>query len=108
MANPYVGEVRMFAGNFAPVGWAFCDGRLLNIAENEVLFTLLGTTYGGDGQNSFGLPNLCGTAPMHRANGLPLGESVTQATGPETATLKTPATLAVNYIISLQGLYPSA
>src|SRR3712207_7353001 len=58
MAQPYVGEIRMFAGNFAPVGWAFCDGQLLAISENETLFQLIGTTYGGDGEETFALPNL--------------------------------------------------
>jgi microcystin-dependent protein len=65
MSEPYVGEVRMFAGNFAPVGWAFCDGQLLPISENEVLFNLIGTTYGGDGQSTFALPDLRGRIPIH-------------------------------------------
>jgi len=63
--NPYVGEIRMFGGNFAPVGWAFCNGQLLPISENETLFNLIGTTYGGDGQETFGLPNLNGRVPVH-------------------------------------------
>src|SRR5688500_9702363 len=58
MAQPYVGEIRMFAGNFPPAGWLFCDGQLLPISENEVLFQLIGTTYGGDGESTFALPNL--------------------------------------------------
>ena len=62
---PYIGEIRMFAGSFAPSGWAFCDGRLLPIAENDALFTLIGTTYGGDGQETFALPDLRGRAPVH-------------------------------------------
>lgn len=106
MAVPYIGEIRMFAGNFAPAGWAFCDGRRVDIEDNEALFTLIGTTYGGDGQSTFALPDLRGKAPMHRTTGLPLGESVTQAAGPESATVKTPSTLAVSYIISLLGIYP--
>ena len=65
MAQPYVGELRMFGGTFAPAGWAFCDGALLPISENETLFNLIGTTYGGDGQSTFALPNLCGRLPMH-------------------------------------------
>ena len=65
----YIGEIRMFAGNFAPAGWAFCDGQLLPIAENEALFTLLGTTYGGDGQVTFALPDLRGRAPLHWGTG---------------------------------------
>ena len=73
MANPYVGEIRIFAGNFAPQGWAFCDGSLLSIAENVVLFDLIGTTYGGDGQNTFGLPDLRGRVPIHQGSGYVIG-----------------------------------
>jgi microcystin-dependent protein len=69
MSNPYIGEIRMFAGSFAPVGWAFCDGQLLPISENDALFTLLGTTYGGDGQETFGLPDLRGRIPLHMGTG---------------------------------------
>lgn len=65
MAIPYVGEIRMFAGNFAPAGWAICDGSLLPISENEVLFQLIGVTYGGDGQSTFALPDLRGRTPVH-------------------------------------------
>ncbi|HAM70328.1 MAG TPA: phage tail protein [Verrucomicrobiales bacterium] len=65
MANPFIGEIRMFGGYFAPAGWAFCDGQLLAIAGNEALFNLIGTQYGGDGQTTFGLPDLRGRAPMH-------------------------------------------
>ena len=65
MAQPYVGEIRMFAGNFPPVGWMFCDGQLLPISENETLFQLIGTTYGGDGQSTFQLPNLQSRIPLH-------------------------------------------
>jgi microcystin-dependent protein len=73
MAQPYVGEIRMFAGNFAPAGWALCNGQLLPISENDVLFTLIGTTYGGDGQNTFGLPDLQGRLPIHQGSGFTLG-----------------------------------
>ncbi len=69
MAQPYVGEIRMFAGNFAPAGWMFCDGRLLPISENETLFQLIGTTYGGDGQSTFALPDLRGRVPIHAGSG---------------------------------------
>ncbi len=69
MSSPYVGEIRMFAGNFAPAGWAFCDGSLLAISENEVLFNLIGTTYGGDGQQTFALPDLRGRVPIHMGSG---------------------------------------
>ena len=65
MAQPYIGEIRMFAGNFPPVGWMFCDGQLLAISENETLFNLIGTTYGGDGQSTFALPNLQSRIPLH-------------------------------------------
>src|SRR5690349_18357172 len=74
MADPFVGEIRMFAGNFAPVGWALCDGQLLPIAENDVLFALIGTTYGGDGQTTFALPDLRGRIPIHQAANRPIGE----------------------------------
>jgi microcystin-dependent protein len=75
MAQPYVGEIRMFAGNFAPAGWAFCDGDLLPIAENETLFQLIGTTYGGDGESTFALPDLRGRVPIHQGNGFILAET---------------------------------
>ncbi|HEY7770316.1 phage tail protein [Longimicrobium sp.] len=69
MAQPYVGEIRMFAGNFPPVGWMFCEGQPLPISENEVLFQLIGTTYGGDGEETFNLPNLASRVPMHMGTG---------------------------------------
>lgn len=75
MAQPYVGEIRMFGGNFAPAGWNFCDGSLLPISENETLFNLIGTTYGGDGQETFALPDLRGRIPLHQGNGLVLAET---------------------------------
>src|ERR1700710_2289917 len=75
MAQPYVGEIRMFGGNFAPAGWMFCEGQLLPIPENETLFNLIGTTYGGDGQSTFGLPDLRGRIPIHQGNGFILAET---------------------------------
>ena len=75
MAQPYVGEVRMFAGNFAPAGWMFCEGQLLPISENETLFQLIGTTYGGDGESTFALPDLRGRVPIHQGNGFILAET---------------------------------
>lgn len=75
MALPYVGEIRMFAGNFAPVGWMFCEGQLLPISENETLFQLIGTTYGGDGESTFALPDLRGRLPIHHGNGFTLAET---------------------------------
>ncbi|HEU4867716.1 MAG TPA: tail fiber protein [Actinomycetota bacterium] len=74
MAQPYVGEIRMFAGNFAPAGWMFCEGQLLPISENETLFQLIGTTYGGDGQETFALPDLRGRLPLHRGGSFQLAE----------------------------------
>lgn len=65
MSESYLGEIRMFAGNFAPIGWALCEGQTLSISENEVLFALIGTTYGGDGQTTFKLPGLRGRTPIH-------------------------------------------
>ena len=75
MAQPYVGEIRMFAGNFAPAGWMFCEGQLLPISENETLFQLIGTTYGGDGESTFALPDLRGRIPIHQGSGFILAES---------------------------------
>lgn len=75
MAQPYVGEIRMFAGNFAPAGWMFCEGQLLPISEYETLFNLIGTTYGGDGQSTFALPDLRGRLPIHQGNGVVLAET---------------------------------
>ena len=75
MAQPYVGEIRMFAGNFPPAGWMFCDGTPLPISENETLFQLIGTTYGGDGESTFNLPDLRGRIPIHQGNGFILAEA---------------------------------
>jgi microcystin-dependent protein len=83
MSSPFVGEIRMFAGNFAPVGWAFCDGSLLSISQNPTLFQLIGTTYGGDGQTTFALPDLRSRVPVHVGPGFALG----QTGGEETVTL---------------------
>jgi microcystin-dependent protein len=83
MSQPFVGQLKMFGGNFAPAGWAFCDGSLLPISENETLFQLIGTTYGGDGQQTFALPDLRGRVPLHAGNGVVLAETG----GVETVTL---------------------
>lgn len=69
MVQPFIGEIRMFGGSFAPAGWAFCDGQLLPISENDALFVLLGTTYGGDGQETFALPDLRSRVPIHQGTG---------------------------------------
>ncbi|MEZ5333120.1 MAG: tail fiber protein [Thermoanaerobaculia bacterium] len=74
MSEPFVGEIRMFAGNFAPRGWAFCDGQLLAVSQNDALFSLLGTIYGGDGRTTFGLPDLRGRIPLHAGHGPGLSE----------------------------------
>ena len=83
MSQPYVGEIRMFAGNFAPAGWMFCEGQLLPISEFDTLFNLIGTTYGGDGQSTFALPDLRGRVPMHQGNGF----VIAQTGGVESVTL---------------------
>lgn len=75
MSLPYVGEIRLFAGNFAPAGWMFCEGQLLPISENETLFNLIGTTYGGDGQSTFALPDLRGRLPIHQGGGFVLAQT---------------------------------
>jgi microcystin-dependent protein len=85
MAQPYIGEIRMFGGNFAPVGWEFCAGQQMPIADNEALYQLIGTTYGGDGQENFNLPDLRGRVPIHMGGGIPLS----QAAGAESVTLTT-------------------
>ena len=86
MSQPLIGEIRIFAGNFAPAGWAFCNGQLLAISENDALFTLIGTTYGGDGEETFALPNLQSRTPVHiNSTGYPLA----QMAGQESVTLTT-------------------
>ena len=75
MAQPYIGEIRMFAGNFAPAGWNFCDGSILPISENEALFQLIGTTYGGDGQSTFAVPDMRGRIPLHFGSNFVQGET---------------------------------
>ena len=85
MASPFIGEIRMFGGNFAPQGWAFCNGQLIAISDNDALFNLIGTTYGGDGQSTFALPNLQSRIPMHVGPGFALA----QTGGEEQVTLTT-------------------
>jgi microcystin-dependent protein len=90
MGQPYIGEIRMFAGSFAPAGWAFCDGQLMPISENDAMFNVIGTTYGGDGQETFALPNLQGRVPLHQGTG---GDGITyqlgESGGVESVTLTT-------------------
>lgn len=88
MSLPYIGEIRMFAGNFAPNGWAFCDGQLVPISENDALFTLIGTTYGGDGETTFALPDLRSRVPVHAGQGPGLsGYVMGESGGTEQVTL---------------------
>ena len=90
MSDPFIGEIRMFGASFPPAGWAFCDGQLIPISENDALFTLIGTTYGGDGQETFALPNLQSRVPMHAGQG-PDGITyqLAEAAGVESVTLST-------------------
>lgn len=132
-SEPTLGQIAMFAGNFAPRGWAFCDGTLLPVSQNSALFSLLGTTYGGDGRTTFALPDLRGRVAVHEGTGpglnpIRLGQKwgeeqvsispqtvqVTQASSGNMAISSLPSevttmqpSLAVNYIIALQGVYPS-
>src|SRR4029078_167510 len=87
MADPYVGEIRMFGGTFAPNGWMFCEGQLLPISENDTLFNLIGTTYGGDGQETCALPDLRGRLPIHQ--GTVVGQTfiIGERAGTESVTL---------------------
>ena len=135
--EPLLGQIVLFSGNFAPRGWAFCDGQLLEISSNEALFAILGTTYGGDGYSSFRLPDLRGRVPMHAGQGPGLTpRKIGEQTGSERATANSaerPAlqptiplsnsapnvgsviaaddnmqpTLCTNYIIALKGAFPS-
>src|SRR6188474_1525461 len=105
MAQPYVGEIRMFAGNFAPAGWAFCAGQLLPISQNETLFNLIGTTYGGDGQETFAVPDLQGRAPMHQGQGPGISQTYQEGEkgGVESVTLTTNSTPTHNHAFIASG-----
>jgi microcystin-dependent protein len=91
MSSPFIGEIRIFAGSFAPAGWATCDGQLMPISENDALFTLIGTTYGGDGQSTFGLPNLSARVPVHQGQGPGITQNyvIGEAGGVDNVTLTT-------------------
>ncbi len=90
MSEPFLGQISMFGGNFAPAGWTFCNGQLLAIAQNQALFSILGTIYGGDGETTFGLPDLRGRAPIHWGSGAGLStRSIGAKGGAETVTLTT-------------------
>lgn len=99
--EPYVGEIRMFAGNFAPQGWAFCNGAIVSIAEYDLLFALLGTTYGGDGQTTFALPDLRGRVPIHMGQNPTSGSvyNLGQKAGVETVTLISNQMPAHNHVV---------
>jgi microcystin-dependent protein len=99
MAQPYVGEIRMFAGTFAPAGWMFCEGQKLPIGEHEVLFQLIGTTYGGDGANDFQLHDLRGRIPIHQGGGFILAQS----DGVENVTLTVPQIAAHTHALLASG-----
>jgi microcystin-dependent protein len=91
MSSPYVGEIRMFGGSFAPVGWALCQGQTIAISQNDTLFNLIGTTYGGDGQSTFDLPNLAGRVPVHQGQGPGISQQyiIGETGGVESVTLTT-------------------
>jgi microcystin-dependent protein len=91
MSQPYIGEIRMFGSSFAPAGWAFCNGQLIPISQNDALFVLLGTIYGGDGQETFALPDLQGRLPMHQGQGPGLSQNyiIGEKAGVESVTLTT-------------------
>jgi microcystin-dependent protein len=80
MSEPFLGEIKLISWNFPPTGWALCNGQLMSINQNQALFSILGTTYGGDGRQTFGLPNLQGRVPVHVGNGIALGELGGEAT----------------------------
>ena len=122
--EPFIAEIKLFAGNYAPKGWALCDGQLLPISQNQALFALLGTTYGGDGKSTFALPDLRGRFPRHAGAGPGLTrhelgdtggsehgifvKSEDQASGQGGGSLEIlPPFLALNFIIALQGVWPS-
>jgi microcystin-dependent protein len=99
MSQPYIGEIRLFAGNFAPAGWANCDGQIMSIAENDALFTLIGATYGGDGQETFALPDFRSRVPIHAGNGF----SLAQTGGAEMVTLTTQQIPAHTHAATCKG-----
>ena len=100
MSQPYIGEIRMFGGTFAPVGWALCAGQLLPISENDTLFTLIGTTYGGDGQENFGLPDLQGRVPVHAGTQGGTTYSLGEKAGTESVTLTTQQIPTHNHLVA--------
>jgi len=105
MSDPFVGEIRMFGGSFAPAGWAFCQGQLLAISQNDTLFQLIGTTYGGDGESTFALPDLQGRAPMHQGQGPGITQAYTigEKNGVENVTLTTNSIPIHNHAVVASG-----
>ena len=104
MSNPFIGEIRMFGGNFAPVNWAFCNGQLVPISQNDALFALIGTTYGGDGQNTFQLPDLRSRVPIHQGQGPGLSNNVIgQTGGVEQVTVTTPQLATHTHVAAADG-----
>jgi microcystin-dependent protein len=101
MSEPFVGEIRMFGGSFAPAGWAFCNGQLMPISENDVLFNLIGTTYGGDGQETFGLPDLQGRIPLHAGQGPGISQNyqLGEKAGTESVTITSQTTPIHNHAL---------
>ena len=105
MSEPFVGEIRMFAGNFAPRGWAFCDGQLLNVSQNDALFSLYGTIYGGDGRTTFGLPDLRGRVPIHAGDGPGLSNrQLGSKEGQERVVLNTNEMLKSIYLLLMRSM----
>lgn len=102
MGQPYIGEIRMFGGSFEPAGWAFCKGQMLAISENDALFNLIGTTYGGDGQETFALPSLQSRVPVHQGQGPGITQNyqMGEAVGVETVTLTTQQIPGHNHLFS--------
>jgi len=104
MADPFIGEIIMFAGNFAPRGWAFCNGQLLSIQSNQALFAIIGTTYGGNGTNTFGLPNLQGRVPVHQGQSPGMSQyNLGQTGGTENVTLTANELPAHVHSVALNG-----
>jgi microcystin-dependent protein len=107
--EPFLGEVRMFAGSFAPLGWALCNGQLLSISQNDALFALMGTTYGGDGQVTFALPDFRGRVPVHQGQGPGLPAFIMgQAAGQESVTLTTQAIPSHTHVLGASSAVPAA
>lgn len=105
MSDPFIGEIRIFAGSFAPAGWAFCNGAPMPISENDALFVLLGTTYGGDGEETFNLPDLQSRVPMHNGQGPGIGSSyqLGESGGTESVTLTTNQIPVHNHALIVSG-----